>query len=211
MYKVFVADDHDIVRHGLTCLIDHSPYFQLVGQASDSWNLVQSIIELDAELLVLDGNMPGPDVHELIQELRKQSPHLVILMFSMIDDVNFVARTLKAGAKGYITKNNEPATIIQAMTLCMKGSGYIQPELAAKLVNSDIENDEAMPHKRLTARELQIFMLLASGISVNEISQRINRSPKTVSTHKFRIMQKIAVQTNTELIRYAIKHQLINL
>lgn len=209
MHRVFVVDDHDIVREGLACIIERVPGFELAGEAHDGWDLVDKLTGASTDLVLLDFNMPGPDIIELIGNIKQQAPDVAILVLSMVDEISIVVSALKAGAKGYLTKNNDPATIIQAMLRCVSGDGYIQPDLAARLINAENQLTKIPLHEQLSEREKQIFMFLANGVSINEISQKLNRSPKTISTHKFRIMQKIALQTNTDLVRYAIKHKLI--
>lgn len=209
MTKVFVVDSHEIVRQGLCRLLEHTPDFELAGQASDAWNLIENIKQSGAELLIMDVDAAGPDALELIGDLRKQIPAFPILILSAIDDVQKAAAALNAGALGYLTKGSDCEMITRAMRHCLQGTGYIQPELGRRMLQAASQAFERAPHQILSAREKQIFFLLANGTGINEISEKLHISPKTVSTHKFRIMQKMALATITDLVRYAIRHRLI--
>jgi two-component system, NarL family, invasion response regulator UvrY len=209
MIKVFVADDHDIVRQGICRVLECTPDFELAGQAADGRDLVENVLNCGTNLLVLDMNMPGPDSIELIRDMRKRAPDVAILILSMIDDVQVASAALKAGALGYLTKNSDSEMIVRAIRQCLEGNGYIQPELGARMVQAASQPRREVPHETLSAREKQIFLLIANGMSINQISEKLHISPKTVSTHKFRIMQKLALTTTSELVRYAIRHQVI--
>lgn len=209
MIKVFVVDDHDIVRQGICRVLECTPDFELAGEASDGWHLVDKVINADANLLVMDMNMPGPDSIELIGDMQKRAPNVPILVLSMVDDVQIASAALKAGALGYLTKNSDSEMIVRAIRQCLEGNGYIQPELGARMVQAASQQHREVPHETLSSREKQIFLLLANGMSINQISEKLHISPKTVSTHKFRIMQKLALTTTSELVRYAIRHRVI--
>ncbi|ALO45276.1 response regulator [Pseudohongiella spirulinae] len=209
MIKVFVVDDHEIVRQGICRMLECTPDFELAGQAADGWNLVEKVLDSGANLLVMDMNMPGPESIDLIADMHKRAPDVPVLVLSMVDDVQVASAALKAGALGYLTKNSDSLMIVQAIRQCLEGNGYIQPELGARMIQAAGQQHREAPHKTLSSREKQIFLLIANGMSINQISEKLHISPKTVSTHKFRIMQKLALSNTSELVRYAIRHRVI--
>lgn len=207
--RVLIADDHAIVRHGLCRLIALTSDIEVAGEARDGWEVVDKVRAGGFDLLLTDMSMPGPNGPELVKRVRAESASLPILVLSMHGESQIAARAIKAGATGYLTKDSDPDMLLDAIRRCAAGRHFIEPDLASRLVFESERSSGADVHIRLSDREFQIFLLLAQGLGVNEIAEKMHISPKTVSTHKFRLMQKMAFESLSELVRYALRHGLI--
>jgi DNA-binding NarL/FixJ family response regulator len=158
---------------------------------------------------VLDLSMPGRSGMELIKLVRAEKPRLRILVLSMHQEMQYAVRAIKSGASGYLTKESAPAQLEQAIRKVAAGGAYISAEVAEQLALGAMPGGEATPHEGLSDREFQVLRMLAAGTSVSEAAAQLNLSVKTVSTHKANLMQKLGLQNQSELIRYAIKHGLV--
>jgi DNA-binding NarL/FixJ family response regulator len=209
MIRVLIADDHAIVREGLCRVIALAPDIEVAGEAKDGREVLEWMRAGGIDLLLTDMSMPYLQGAELIKRVRAEKAHLPILVLSMHGESQVAARAIKAGATGYLTKDSDPEMLLDAIRRCAAGRHFIEPELASRLVFGGDRGSGADAHTRLSDREFQIFLLLAQGASVNEIGERMHISPKTVSTHKFRLMQKMSFESLSELVRYALRHGLI--
>lgn len=210
MIKILVADDHAVVRQGVCSLIRTAHDLEVAGEAADGRQVMALIDRKDLSLLVVDMNMPGPSGIELIGSVRRTRPELPVLVLSMLSERQVAQSALIAGANGYLSKTSEPGVILSAIRQCAAGGSYIDPTIAVSLIMASKDKPGARGHDALSKRELQIMLMLASGMSVNKISEQLFVSPKTVSTHKFRIMQKLGMESIAELVRYALRHNLID-
>jgi DNA-binding NarL/FixJ family response regulator len=210
LIKVLVADDHAVVRQGVCSLIRTTQDIEVACEAADGGQVLALIARKDLSLLVVDMNMPGPSGIDLIRSVRQSRPELPALVLSMLAESQVAQSALLAGANGYLSKTSEPEVILSAIRQCATGGSYIDPTIAASLLVASINKPEAHGHDALSKRELQIMLMLASGMSVNRISDQLFVSPKTVSTHKFRIMQKLGMESIAELVRYALRKNLID-
>ena len=208
MIRLIIADDHAIVRHGLKQILALEPDISVVGESGCGEELLQALKKTACDIVLLDINMPGYTGVELIQKLHNEYPDLMILVLSMHQEGPIASRALKAGAAGYLTKDNEPEILMQAIRKVISGGNFIDPVLVDTLIFSPTQENRPL-HEGLSERELQVFMMLVAGKTVTEIANEIFLSIKTVSTHKSRLMGKMNIQTQTDLIRYAIRHQLI--
>jgi len=208
MIRVLIADDHAIVRQGLRQVLALAPELELIGEAKDGWETIEQVRAGGLDLLLLDLNMPGPNGVELIKRVREAVPRLPILVLSMHGESQIARRAIKAGASGYLTKDSEPETLIAAIRQVAGGAHYIEPAVAERLLFDAHASDTELPHLALSDREFQIFLLLVAGRGVNDIGEALHLSAKTVSTHKFRLMQKLGVDNLSDLVRYALKHEL---
>ncbi len=208
MVRILIADDHAIVRQGLRQVLALAPELELAGEAKDGWEVVEKVRGGNLDLLLLDMNMPGPNGVELIKRVRELSPRLPILVLSMHGESQIAGRAIKAGATGYLTKDSEPETLIAAIRQVAGGAHYIEPAVAERLLFATQPASSEQPHLTLSDREYQIFLLLVQGRGVNEIGEQLHLSAKTVSTHKVRLMQKLGVDNLSDLVRYALKHEL---
>jgi len=208
MIRILIADDHAMVRGGLKQIIATSSDLQVCGEAVDGDSTLSALRHTPCELLLLDMTMPGLSGIELIQRLRHEHPALPILILSMHNEGQIVSRALKAGAAGYVTKGSEPEVLLAAIHRIAGGGKFIDPSLVEAMV-FDSGGEERAPHEALSERELQILKLIAGGSPLGRIADRLHLSPKTVSTYKMRLMEKLAIDNNAELIRYATRHGLI--
>jgi DNA-binding NarL/FixJ family response regulator len=211
MIRILIADDHNIVRQGLRQFMALAPDLEVVGEAANGAALLAMRATSPCDVLLLDMNMPGLSGVELIKRIRLGGDAPRILVLSMNNEAQLVSRALKAGAAGYLTKDSDPEMLIAAIRKVAAGGRYIDPVLVDEMVFDQGLGDGKRPHERLSDREFQIFQLLVSGQTVNAIAEGLSLSAKTISTHKLRLMQKMQLQSNVELIRYAMEHQLISL
>jgi DNA-binding NarL/FixJ family response regulator len=208
MIRIVIADDHAIVREGLKRIVASAEDMQVVGEAGDGAEVMQRVRDCEFDLLVLDLSMPGRSGMELIKLVRAQKPKLRILVLSMHQELQYAVRAIKSGASGYLTKESAPAQLVQALRKIAGGGAFISAEVAEQLALGAMPDGAAALHESLSAREFEVFRLLAAGVSVTDIATRLNLSVKTVSTHKANLMQKMNLHNQSELVRYAIKHGL---
>ncbi|MBV8045514.1 MAG: response regulator transcription factor [Paludibacterium sp.] len=209
MIRVVIAEDHAIVREGIKQLVSMAPDLQVVGEATHIAALMTQLRTTPCDVLLLDISMPGTNGLEAIARLRALEPAPAILMLSMHDEVQIVARALKAGAAGYATKDSDPALLLAAIRKVAAGGRYLEPSLADRMVFEGGLADERPPHTLLSEREYQVFERLVRGANVNDIAQQLAISAKTVSTHKVRLMQKLQAHSVADMVRYAIEHRLV--
>lgn len=212
MIRLVLADDHAIVREGLKRIVGEVPDLQVVGEAGDGTQVMQRVRELEFDVLVLDLSMPGRSGMELIKLVKAEKPRLRILVLSMHQETQYAVRAIKSGASGYLTKESAPAQLEQALRKIAAGGAYISAEVAEQLALGAMPGAAAAaPHEALSDREFQVMQKLAAGDSVTDIAATLNLSVKTVSTHKANLMAKLGLSNQTELVRYALKHGLIEL
>ncbi|TAN48694.1 MAG: response regulator transcription factor [Methylococcaceae bacterium] len=209
MIRLLIADDHAIVREGLKQLFALCDDFVVAGEAANGGQVLDAIHGGDLDMVLLDMTMSGVSGIDLISRIRAHHPRLPVLVLSMHNEPQIAKRALKAGASGYLTKDSDPETLVSAIRRVAAGGRYIEPALAEQMVFEAGANSLETPHERLSDREFQILRLLAQGHSVNEIADMLAISNRTVSTHKTRLMQKIGVDNNAKLVRYALTHALL--
>lgn len=208
MIKVVIADDHAIVRQGLKQILADIPDMEVFGEACSGDEVLKFIRTDDWNVLLLDIAMPGKNVLELIKLSKQQLPHLPILILSMYPEEQYALRMLRAGADGYLNKESAPEQLVEAIRKIANGGKYISPAMTEKLINELNPNQETTLHSKLTDREYQVFCSICAGKSLTEIARNMSLSIKTISTFKTRIMTKMNMSTNAELIHYAVKHNL---
>ena len=208
MIKIVIADDHTIVREGLKRIVSSVDDMEVVGEAADGIEVMQRVRELSFDVLMLDLSMPGRSGMELIKLLRAEEPKLRILVLSMHQELQYAVRAIKSGASGYLTKESAPAQLEQAIRKIAAGGAFISAEVAEQLALGAMPGSAGLPHESLSNREFEVFRLLVDGVSVTDVAARLNLSVKTVSTHKAKLMHKMGLQNQSELIRYALKHGL---
>lgn len=209
MIRLVIAEDHAIVRGGLKQMFAMVPDFEVVGEAVNGGEVLDCLRQNEFDLLLLDINMPGISGADLIARVKAQKAPLPILVLSMHNESQVAARMLKAGANGYITKDSEPALLVEAIRKVAGGGKYILPELAEQMVFDNATPSDRLPHTLLSNRELDVFRLLVTGRGVNDIAEQLCISNKTVSTHKVRLLEKMNVTAVADLVRYAIQHDLM--
>ena len=209
MIRLLIADDHTLVRSGLKQIFALVKDFAVMGEAANGTEVLDQLRQHPCDLLLLDLDMPGLSGAELLGQIKMQQSDLPILMLSMHNDPAVVARMLKAGVKGFITKDCEPDVLLSAIRTVAAHGNYIDPSIAAKMVFGDPASPLRALHLTLSERELQIFKLLTAGCSLVDIGEQLFISSKTVSTHKTRLMEKLQVDNLAELMRYAMEHNLL--
>ena len=209
MIKLFIADDHALLREGLTRLFGTIADIELVGEAQDGWQVLRRIAEGGIDVLLLDLCMPGMCGFDLVREIRSVAPVLPILVLSMHEEAQFALRAIRAGAQGYLCKDSDFAHIVAGVRRLADGRLFLSAGVADQLAWGAMPPDTATVHKLLSARELEVFLLLVEGKSISEISVLLDLSVKTVSTHKTRIMQKTRMTSLSEMVQYAVAHELL--
>ena len=210
MIRVVIADDHTIVREGLKQLLVAASDFEVIKEAGNGHEALAIVRESDFDVLLLDLSMPGKGGMELIKQIKSEKPRLRILVLSMHAEHQYAVRAIKAGASGYLTKDSAATQLVSAIRKVAAGGAVISAEVAEQLALSAMPNAEGAPHASLSDREYQVFRLLVAGTSVSEIAKQLSLSVKTVSTHKARLMDKMGLASQTALVHYAIKHQLVD-
>lgn len=209
MIRLVIADDHAIVRGGLTQMFALVPDLQVVAEAIHGGHLLEVLRQTPCDLLLLDLNMPGISGADLMARIKAHWADLPILVLSMHNEPQVAARMLKAGASGYITKDCEPDILFAAIRKVAAHGKYIAPELAEQMVFAANSANTHAPHTQLSDREREVFHLLVAGKGVNDIAEQLVISNKTVSTHKVRLMEKLNTTSMAELMRYAMHHALL--
>jgi len=208
MIRVVIADDHTIVREGLRELLGSAGDIEITAEAVNGHEVVDRVRATDFDILLLDLSMPGKTGMELIRQVKGEKPKLKILVLSMHEENQYAVRAIKAGASGYLTKDSASAELVSAIRKLAAGGAFISAEVAEQLARDAHGAGNALPHTTLSDREYQVFRMLVAGDSLTAIAERLNLSIKTISTHKARLMQKMSVGNQAELIRYAIAHKL---
>ncbi len=206
MIRIIVADDHPIVREGLKRLVGHYPDMEVVAEAASGEEALARAREVRASVILLDVSMPGPGILALIRLLREEAPQLRILVLSVHSEEQYAVRTLRAGAAGYLMKDNTPDRLAEAIRRVHRGGRFVSSTLAEKLALDLVSDDD--PLKRLSNREFEVLSGLTAGLGTKQIAARLSVSPKTVSTYRARILEKLGCQTTAELIRFGIEHGL---
>jgi len=208
MIRVLVADDHAIVREGLKQILAKSGDLAVAAEAANGNDVLKMVREQDWDVLVTDMSMPGRNGLELIKLVKAARPKLPVLVLSMYGEEQFAVRAIRAGASGYLNKESASEQLVVAIRKIASGGVYVSSAVADALLRNVRDGDRKLPHEQLSDRELQVLQLIASGHAVNDIAASLNLSPKTVSTHKARILEKMHMSNQAELIRYAMEHGL---
>jgi DNA-binding NarL/FixJ family response regulator len=207
---VLIADDHAIVREGLRRILAADPAFAVAGEAKDGHEVLAAVRSGGFEVLLLDLSMPGRSGIELIGQVKAERPGLRVLVLSMHGEQQYAVRAIRAGAAGYLTKDAAPTQLVAALHKIAAGGLFITPAVAEALAVGLQTPGEELPHRRLSDREHEVFLLLAAGQSVTAIAERLHLSVKTVSTHKTHIHEKLGLASLAELVRYAVTHRLLD-
>ena len=206
--RVFIADDHALVRKGLRQIFEESDHIVVVGEAADYPGLAAGVKKTEFDVLVLDISMPGKNGIDALRRLLKDKPQLKALIVSMYPEDQFALRALKAGAKGYLTKTSGPENLVEAVTQIAAGRKFLTPEVALALAES-VGADAGPRHSTLSDREFQTLKLIAAGRKLSEIASDMALSAKTVSVYRARLLEKLDMKTNAELTRYALENRLV--
>jgi two-component system, NarL family, invasion response regulator UvrY len=208
MIRVLIADDHAIIRHGLKQIIEESGEMRVVAEADSGIDALRKIRGNDCDVVLLDISMPDMSGIDVLKQIHAERPQLPILILSIYPEDQYATRLIKAGAAGYMTKESAPSEVVKALLRVAGGKKYISAAVAEILANDLGTAEERLPHQILSDREYQIFLLLASAKTVSEIAGTLALSVKTVSTYRGRILEKMHLNNNAELMRYAVDNHL---
>lgn len=209
MIKVLIADDHPIVRQGLRQILSDVPDMEVASEAVNAQETLAQVRTGGWDVLVLDITMPDRSGFDILKELKHEQPDLPVLILSIHAEEQFAVRVLKAGASGYLTKENAPDELVRAIRKVVSGGKYISRGLAETLAFGLDTASEQPPHETLSDREFQVMKLMAAGKTLADIAETLSLSPKTVSTYRTRLLEKMKLSTNAEIIRYALENGLI--
>jgi len=210
MIRALIVDDHEIVRRGLKQVLDDEFPELESGEAENSRAALELITTQEWDIVLLDINIPGRNGLEVLGEIKRLRPRTPVLVVSAYPEEEFAIRSLKLGASGYLNKSSASDEVVAAARKAMAGGKYVTALLAEKLaatLGSDIQH---APHESLSSRELQVLRMIASGKTIKEIAAELALSEKTVGTYRLRIAKKMGLNSNVELTRYAMKHQLVD-
>jgi len=205
--KILVADDHAVVRRGLRHIFALSPDIVIAAEAVNGKEVLERLRTTAVDVLLMDVSMPDTDAVDLVTRVRAEHPPIAVLVHSMHAEGSVASRMLRAGASGYITKDSEPEQLVAALRKVAAGGRYIGAELAEQLAFGNVAGKPL--HELLSDRESQVLVRLASGKSLKAIAKELHLSPKTTSTYKTRVMQKLKLDSDAELVRYALAHRLV--
>jgi DNA-binding NarL/FixJ family response regulator len=210
MIRALIADDHAVVRQGLKQILGDMPEMVVAGEATTGQEVLDKVRAETWDVVVLDISMPDRSGLDVLKQLRSERPRLPVLVLSMHSEDQYAVRVLKAGASGYLTKDSAPDELVKAIRKVVSGGTYVSSFLAEKLAFEVGTDSSRLPHETLSDREFQVLRLIAAGESVTEIAAELYLSVKTVSTYRARMLEKMNLTTNAELIHYAMRNHLID-
>ena len=208
MIKVFIADDHEFIRAGIKSILATTSDIEVIGEGTTGHDVLQALRESTPDALILDMSMPGLSGLELIKRIKTEWPKQKILVLTMHTNKQYAVRAIRAGATGFLSKAIASEELVTALRKIVAGRAYISAEIAEELALSQQPDSDVARHTLLSDREYHVFELLVSGKAVGEIADSLNLSVKTVSTHKARILEKMAMGSTAELVRYAVANEL---
>ena len=209
MIRLLIADDHTIMREGLKRILEGADDIEVVGEAVDGFEVLAQVRKGGFDLLMLDLSMPGRSGVELIRQIKDEAPRLPILILTMHEEEQYAIRAIRAGARGYLTKESAGTQLLCAIRKVASGRPYISNEVAEQLAMDAMPSDNDYPHKKLSDREFEVFSLLVNGKTITDIADMLHLSAKTVSTHKTRILNKMEMGSLAELVQYAVACRLL--
>ncbi|MDP2152608.1 MAG: response regulator transcription factor [Methylotenera sp.] len=208
--KVIIADDHAILRAGLKQILSETDDILVIAEAQNANEAIKLGSQPDADVLLLDISLPDRSGIEALKYIKRENSHIAVLMLSMHREDEYAIRALKSGAAGYLCKQSASSELVNAIHTVAKGKKYITPEVAEILANQIGRDDQKAPHELLSDREYQTFIMIASGLSVTDVANKLSLSVKTVSMYRTRLLEKMQLKHNAELTHYAFKHNLVS-
>jgi DNA-binding NarL/FixJ family response regulator len=211
MRRVLIADDHAIVRRGLKDIIREDFPSAEISEVADADELLKKVMKEEWDVVITDLSMPGRSGLEALQQIKQHKPTLPVLVLSIYPEEQYAIRVLKAGASGYLNKDMAPDELVNAIQRVLSGRKYITPAVAEKLASAfDMQSDKCS-HEHLSDREFEVMKMIATGKSVSDIGNILNLSVTTISTYRARILAKMSMKTNADLIQYALQNKLVSL
>lgn len=208
--NIIIADDHAILRAGLRQILSETDDIAVIAEAQTANEAIKLCRSPNVHVLLLDISLPDRSGLEALKYIKKENPHIAVLMLSMHREEQYAVRALKAGASGYLCKQSASSELVNAIHTVAKGKKYITPALAEILANQVGGEHEKAPHEMLSDREFQTLTMIASGLTVSEIADKLSLSVKTVSMYRTRLLEKMQLKHNAELTHYAIKNNLVD-
>lgn len=209
LIKVLVVDDHALVRMGIHRLLDDLPDMNVVGEAKSGEEALMMVKSHNPDVVLLDIKLPGIDGWEVTRRLKKSHSDIKIIAVTAMTTDPLPARLLQLGAMGYLTKESSPEEMATAIRKVAKGERYLSAEIAQKIAFNSLETAKGSPFDALSEREMQVTLMITSGMNVHDISERLFLSAKTVNGHRYRIFEKLAIKNDVELTYLAMKHHVI--
>ena len=209
MITVLIVDDHDIVREGLRQIVSETQDIAVGSEARTAAEAVERVTAQRWDVIVLDLNLPDRSGLDLLAQLRTLAPAVPVLILSMQEQLSYAARALKGGALGYVSKSSARLHLVNAIRKVARGERFLTPELAENLAFDLMRPAKADTHQGLSSREFQVLCLIAAGKPPRDIAAELNVSVKTVATHRARLLLKMGLKNNAELVQYAIAHDLL--
>jgi len=214
MLRMLIADDHPIVRQGLRHLLEAEPDLKIVGEASDGLQAVQFTEKFKPNVLILDIMMPGLNGLEVLRQVKDRCPATCSIVLSMQSADVYVVEALKSGALGYVLKETGPSELVNAVQQVIGGRRYLSPRLSERLIDVLLQTSETLaldPYETLTNREREVLQMAAEGMTSAAIAKRLSISPRTAELHRGRMMDKLGLHHQTELILYALKRGILSI
>jgi two-component system, NarL family, invasion response regulator UvrY len=208
MIEVFIVDDHAIFREGLKRVINDAPDMEVIAEAADGSEALQKILAGTCDVVILDLGLPGMTGIDVLRAVKAKRPSMPVIIMSIHTEEEYAVMVLKESASGYLTKESVPGDLLGAIRKVIKGGIYVSDSLGEQFVRKFLGRMEKAPHESLSKKEYQIFRLVVKGKLIKEIAQELSIARPTVSTYRTRILAKMKMRTNAELIRYAVKHNL---
>ncbi|HEX2836275.1 MAG TPA: response regulator transcription factor [Thermoanaerobaculia bacterium] len=207
--NIIIADDHSVVRRGLQQILSAQPAWRIVAEIAKADDVLPVLRTTRADLLILDVALDRRSGIDLLPNIRSEFPSLPVLMLSMYAEEQYALHCLRAGASGYVQKDSAPEQLIEAVRRVATGHTYFSSAVMDQLASEVVRGRAGEPHERLSARELEVFRLIAMGHSVSEIAESLHLSVKTVSTYRARLLEKTGFRSNAEIVAYAIRNRLV--
>ena len=210
MINILIADDHPIVRRGLKQIVQDAPDMKVAFEAANSDEVIKGLNEFKVDIILLDISMPGKSGLDLLLDLKNQFPDLPVLILSALPEEAYAKRIIKMGASGYIHKESTPELLVPAIRRVLQGKRYISSKLADILAGDLTENDKENLHELLSEREFEVLLLIGKARTPGEIAKTLHLGITTVSTYRARILEKMKMKNNSELIQYCFRHNLLD-
>ena len=207
--KILLVEDHIVVRQGIKALLSDEPDLEIVGEADDGRAALLAVLKLQPDLVLMDISMPGLNGIEATRQIRQRHPEVKVVVLSMHANEEYVFQVLRAGASGYVLKQSDSSEVLTAIRAALSGGSFLSPPISRAVIDDYVRRAEARGQESdldlLTSREREVLQLLAEGLSNREIAEQLNISVKTVETHRSNMMNKLDVDSKTELVKYALR------
>ena len=210
MIKVFLVDDHELVRTGIRRILEDVRGIKVVGEAHSGEDAVKWCRTEQADIVLMDMNMPGIGGLEATKKILRFNPDMKVIVLTIHTENPFPTKVMQAGAAGYLTKGAGPDEMVNAIRMVQSGQRYLSPEIAQQMALSQFTPDSENPFKELSERELQIMIMITKGEKVTDISEQLNLSPKTVNSYRYRLFSKLSISGDVELTHLAIRHGILD-